>query len=400
MGLLAIWADRGRDLVPHLTEQTTSLRGFQILVEAFRLWELYEPTHPEHAGRVDDFFLLVEQAFARTIVQREGDWPLPGARRARARRADAPCISIVEPSWHLLGGQKANGLWGLYRGAASRAGLLSDDLMRLSTATFAESTAHTAWTPRAQQSFCTLAKQALDADMPVIPLPTHGNHAVVKALAGTWTRVPLAAHLHDRLVASYPLNAALAALLLDAEGLNHRAVLTQARTQLPIHATVLQDVVRCENLLSVLESIFLWLCAQKGQRLEMVAPTLDVDLGALEAARIAFGSSGHYRSRAASTRQERIVEELDTSGHLALTRSVLELHRKVSKDRGRAAWVWEDQGLVRSELDAAAPEATELLPGIGWRNDYYLAPLQSIALQLRELGHPTPDLSAPQAVSP
>ena len=67
MGVLAVWSVRARDLVPHLTEQTTNVRGFQILVEAFRLWELYEPAHPEHAGRLDDFFLLVEQAFARTV---------------------------------------------------------------------------------------------------------------------------------------------------------------------------------------------------------------------------------------------------------------------------------------------------------------------------------------------
>ena len=40
MGVLAIWSVRGRALVPHLTEQTTNVRGFQILVEAFRLWEL------------------------------------------------------------------------------------------------------------------------------------------------------------------------------------------------------------------------------------------------------------------------------------------------------------------------------------------------------------------------
>ena len=32
MGVLAVWSVRGRDLVPHLTEQTTNVRGFQILV--------------------------------------------------------------------------------------------------------------------------------------------------------------------------------------------------------------------------------------------------------------------------------------------------------------------------------------------------------------------------------
>ena len=85
MGVLAIWSVRGRDLVPHLTEQTANIRGFQILVEAFRLWELYEPNHTEHADRLDDFFLLVEQAFARIVGWRERDWELPGARRVRAR---------------------------------------------------------------------------------------------------------------------------------------------------------------------------------------------------------------------------------------------------------------------------------------------------------------------------
>jgi hypothetical protein len=114
MGLLAVWAVRGRDLVPHLTEQTTSVRGFQILVEAFRLWEHYEPAHPQHAGRLVDFFLLVEQAFARTVGWRDQEWGLPGARRVRARSTEAPHISLVDTEWHLLGSQRATGLWGLY----------------------------------------------------------------------------------------------------------------------------------------------------------------------------------------------------------------------------------------------------------------------------------------------
>jgi hypothetical protein len=132
MGVLAVWSVRGRDLVPHLTEQTTNVRGFQILVEAFRLWELYEPAHPEHAGRLDDFFLLIEQAFARTVGWHDKEWPLPGARRVYARSSEQPHISLNDPDWHLLGGQKANGLWGLYRGASRRAGLLVDDMTRLS----------------------------------------------------------------------------------------------------------------------------------------------------------------------------------------------------------------------------------------------------------------------------
>ncbi len=56
MGFLAVWSARARDLVPHLTEQTTQVRGFQVLIEAYRLWSLYQQDHPEHADRLSDFF--------------------------------------------------------------------------------------------------------------------------------------------------------------------------------------------------------------------------------------------------------------------------------------------------------------------------------------------------------
>jgi hypothetical protein len=58
--------------------------------QAFRLCEIYWPAHTQHAGRLDDFFLLVEQAFARTVGWHDKDWPLPGARRVRAPRSDRP----------------------------------------------------------------------------------------------------------------------------------------------------------------------------------------------------------------------------------------------------------------------------------------------------------------------
>ena len=64
LGLLAIWSERGRDLVPHLTIQTWNIKGFQILIEAYRLWESFKKSHSKQTARIDDFFILVEQAFA------------------------------------------------------------------------------------------------------------------------------------------------------------------------------------------------------------------------------------------------------------------------------------------------------------------------------------------------
>ena len=70
MGILAVWTARARDIVPHLTEQTTDIRGFQILLEGIRLWEMFERTHPDHVGEAANFFVLMEQAVARLIGRR------------------------------------------------------------------------------------------------------------------------------------------------------------------------------------------------------------------------------------------------------------------------------------------------------------------------------------------
>ena len=64
LGLLAVWSARAREAVPHLTEQTTEVRGFQILVEAFRLWTIFVNKAPQPPERLMEFFMLVEQAFA------------------------------------------------------------------------------------------------------------------------------------------------------------------------------------------------------------------------------------------------------------------------------------------------------------------------------------------------
>ncbi len=383
MGVLAVSSDRARDLVPHLTEQTTQVRGFQILVEAFRLWELYEPAHPEHAGRLDDFFLIVEQAFARTVGWHDREWPLPGSRRVKARAHEPPHISIADPDWHLLGGQKANGIWGLYLGASRRAGLILDDMRRLSASTMEAAMLNPGLGSVAQARFFSLAKAAMDGAS--VLLPTNLNNQLARNLYDAFHDVPLAQHLYDKLVDGHGLNLALAARLASADELDHRTFLVAAARDLPEHRVVLEDAIRCENLLGVVESVFLWLCASKGETVETAVADLPVDLGALESARSSFNSSGVYRGDTASARQARLHERLDTSGRPALARSVLELHRNVSDERRRAAWVWEEDGVLRSDVDVAKPMDRDLQVGLVWRNDYYLFPLRNIALQLSEV---------------
>ena len=135
----------------------------------------------------------------------------------------------------------------------------------------------------------------------------------------------------------------------------------------------------------MVEAVFLWLCSSKGKTVEAIAQDLPVDLDALASARIAFGHSGTYRGDTAIARYNRFHEQLDTSNHVALLRSVLMLHGQVSEERKRAPWVWEDQGVLFSDVDIDRPADSALQVGLAWRNDYYLEPLRGIVKQLSEV---------------
>ena len=384
LGLLAIWSARAREAVPHLTEQTTDVRGFQILVEAFRLWTIFADRTPQPPARLGEFFMLVEQAFARTIGLRDGDWPLPGARRVRSRLGDTPCISVEDAGWHLLGGQLASGIWGLYRGASRRAGLLDDNMAWLS-----DDTLETAYTTsylqgRPLEQMLEIVGAAMGGATK--ELPTHGNNSLLGALCRTFDEIPLKELIHAKLIDGHDLNRALANRLAHAEILDHRAFFEQATLELEEHRPVLTSMIDCENLLAVLEGIFYGLCAARGVSLEKAAESLPVDLFEVRKARDAFANSGSYLGHMADRRQTRLYETLDTSSVKKLACSVLSLHKAVCNERQRSVWVWEEQGILRSDADVYEPDKDDLKVGLAWRNDYYLYPLWSVARQLAKLG--------------
>lgn len=384
LGLLAVWSARAREAVPHLTEQTTEVRGFQILVEAFRLWAIFVKRAQQPPERLMEFFMLVEQAFARTLGCRDRDWRLPGARRVRARLGETPCISVADAGWHLLGGQLANGVWGLYRGAARRAGLVDDNIAWLSNDTLEAVSETSCLRGAALERLLRLIGRAMGGE--TVELPTDGRNALPNALCRTFDEVPTKSHLRERLINGHDLNRALAHRLAPSGKLNHRTFFKQAASELGEHRPVLRSVIDCENLLAVLEGIFYRLCCAGGESIDALEDTLPVHLGEIHKARKAFACIGTYPGgQTARERQVRLHETVDTSSKTKLARSVLSLHQAVSEERRNAAWVWEEQGRLRSDVDAAEPDEADLTVGLAWRNDYYLFPLSSIARQLEEL---------------
>ena len=86
-----------------------------------------------------------------------------------------------------------------------------------------------------------------------LALPTHGNDSLYRALRDTLYEIPLKEHLRAKLIDGHGLNRSLAGRLAACDNVDRRLVVEQARSELHEHRSVLQGVIDCENLLSIVE---------------------------------------------------------------------------------------------------------------------------------------------------
>lgn len=172
----------------------------------------------------------------------------------------------------------ANGIWGLYRGAARRAGLLDANMAWLSDDTLAAAEATSCLRGAALDRLLELVGRAMDGESPVC-LPTDGRNPVPAALRRTFDEVPLRSHLRAKLIDGHDLNRAFASRLVLLGELHHRSFFEQAVRELEGHGPVLNRMIDCENLLAVLEGIFYRLCCARGESLDALEDVLPVHLG-------------------------------------------------------------------------------------------------------------------------
>lgn len=128
LGSQPIWAKFGRHVVSNLTMQTTSARGFTIVLlgRYFGARLIDEGRVPREAAL--DVFLRMEQigAYVRHVAHKvEGD--IRGIDRVRAFVEEKKGRVDIQANrrGYLLGDQKVTGLWGLYSVAARVTGWVS-----------------------------------------------------------------------------------------------------------------------------------------------------------------------------------------------------------------------------------------------------------------------------------
>ena len=66
LGLQVLWSTMGRKLIPHLTEQTTRVEGFQLLVTIFYLHERFKAYVDGKYDSLRSTIVCVDEKVART----------------------------------------------------------------------------------------------------------------------------------------------------------------------------------------------------------------------------------------------------------------------------------------------------------------------------------------------
>ena len=386
LGIQDIWAERGKDLVPHLTGSTHFIQGFQILVEIYRLWEIFAESEGYQIPPkdFDKFFILIEQTFARTVAFCNGEWNLPGSKRVKARKSD-PNISL-DPEWHLLNGQKSNGLYGLYRGASARAGLLESNRSQLSEKTMEEAQDKTKIRGNSQTQLLSLVKKALAGEL--VPISGNQNKELRNNIFETYVNPPLVHHFETMLIKKPDLTNRLVEGLKKYGDIEYRQFLTKLATDfksenLPNHAKTIYNVIACENFLAVVVFLFDWLCSKRGKKIEEIAGFLPWNFHVeLSPVFEKFKHSGEYNDTA-KVNWSLFVDNLISTSNLALLRSIIEIHSLISVRRKRSPWVWIDEkGYLVSEMIDTSSEIEIPQIGVAWYHDYYLVALRNIARQI------------------
>ena len=390
LGLLPIWSRVARGLVPHLTAQTTRAAGFELLIALLDAFERPEMEAVRQFVSRREFFLIGEQIAAHAVAARARDkgWPLPG-RRGFDRWAGAEDYPLSLQAAVLLDNQAAGGLWGLYRGAGGRAKLLDSALEApeesVAASLAAEGTRLDNQALKELKTHVVAVTQSPERTVRPFSKASLRRSHLAEILAGLVHELPNRALLRRRLFDDHPLLDGVAERLAEQPGnVDYSAFLSDCRSHFPERADVFEDILRCERYIAVLDVAFEQLLAQSGQPVAVAGRALDIDLRALDTARMEFGSLGRHFKTGGIAARFGILCNVNLSSETEFTNSLVEAHQKVAGQRGSAHWVEVENGRIRRLVNADSLDAPDSRPQERlWRNDYYLSAVRSVYGEVR-----------------
>jgi len=299
LGLIPIWATIARPVVPHVTEQTHTVAGFQLLVAALETYERYIENYTGDDGPVplENYFMLFEQAVAYSTYHLGSNWPLPGNRRLGVSEKDALILSLTP---RILQNQLGAGVWGLFRGAAGRARTLDEQYRLLSDHFKARSEAI-----GIEVLGNTLLRELTNLIEAANKKPTEGttfdltDHShLAENLKNIITDLPHRELLTDFL---FPADSAPAKVVqLIKSGFSHeerwseryyRELAERCKTSISAYESEFECIIKCENFISPAGRIFYHLFEFDGKSLTVAAQNAMFDLEQLRAAHAAFFDS-------------------------------------------------------------------------------------------------------------
>jgi hypothetical protein len=411
LGTQQLWASFGRRVVTNLTTVSTSLPDFVTLLIGYWLVDQVADSRAER--RDADVFLVWEQLAAYARYLRLDDTGIRGIERVRLKASSSRIPISPERGDQILGDQRTYGLWGLYSSPARVSGLLNREPPWLTDR--AREVIESVYAPRLASVWGANARHLVD-------LVSQGR-AQIEPRAAKWTArldsvaecielselIPVERETYrDTLVhgvagdPTRPAQILLARLVLesgpDDDGystlaaisrLEARAASTagEAASQL---ARSLRKIITCERVIAPATSVFSFLLAQDGWRIEDVASEIDahwestrppIDTAAVSA--MAGEMAADDTAPDADDGRDRwlhIAEAFTAEDLVPVLRLLVEQNMAVMRRRGGAPWVEIDaDGIVGVKYrdDQSYLPTAEQLP-LWWRNPYFIPSLAAI----------------------
>jgi hypothetical protein len=379
LGIEAIWSHMGRKVVGNLTTVTSNLDNFMVSL----LCCAHASAATDQLEQIQTNFLRAEQ-LAAYLRLAAGNESVLGITRAKANFNKGQLFLGKEEPAQILSNQLSYGLWGLYSTAMQVAGLISGAERRLTeqgralVSAMAECLGEDQW-----QAFSSLAQRSQLSVTDIESLASEFNRmlrdsqlrrTVVHALLNWQSAKPLQLELYSRATEYLSHFSGEISVPVFCEWLKESTDTSGA-----LRDTIIQ-IQSLEPLLVLAATLMECLQGQKGSgRAEL----LDILKSRLEG----LSFSNAWQSAEKLPHRSflmRLFEAGNAHEADALINCVLEQNKLVMQQRGGAAWLeWQDGVLrVRVANDRASiPESLNSHCHGNWWNTYFIGSFLQIARQ-------------------